>query len=84
MSRPIAHSTLDVRGQLCPMPVIKAAREMRRLEPGQVLEILGTDRGSIADLPAWAADTGNEFLAWHEDGDAFVFYIRRGRPPQDD
>jgi tRNA 2-thiouridine synthesizing protein A len=68
---------LDVRGQLCPMPVIRTAREIRKLAPGQVLKVLGTDRGSIADLPAWAEDTGNEFLSWHEEGGSLVFYIRR-------
>jgi len=69
---------LDVRGQLCPMPVINTAREIRKLEPGQVLKVLGTDRGSIADLPALAEDTGNEFLSWHEEDDVLVFYLRRG------
>ena len=47
---------LDARGLLCPMPVVKAAKEIKGLEPGQVLKILATDRGSIADMPAWAAD----------------------------
>ena len=69
---------LDARGLLCPMPVVKAAKEIKGLEPGQVLKILATDRGSIADMPAWAEDTGNELLEWHEEGDAFVFHLRKG------
>jgi TusA-related sulfurtransferase len=28
---------LDARGLLCPMPVVKAAKEMKSLEAGQVL-----------------------------------------------
>lgn len=46
--------------------------------PGDVLKVLATDRGALADVPAWAADTGNEMLQWHQDGDHFVFYIRKG------
>jgi tRNA 2-thiouridine synthesizing protein A len=69
---------LDARGLLCPMPVVKAAKEIRGLEPGQVLKILATDRGSIADFPAWAEDTGNELLEWHEEADHFVYYVRKG------
>ncbi|HZO49795.1 MAG TPA: sulfurtransferase TusA family protein [Gaiellaceae bacterium] len=69
---------LDARGLLCPMPVVKAAKEIKVLEPGQVLKILATDRGSIADMPAWAEDTGNELLEWHEEGDHLVYYVRRG------
>jgi tRNA 2-thiouridine synthesizing protein A len=69
---------LDARGLLCPMPVVKAAKEIRGLEAGQVLKILATDRGSIADVPAWAEDTGNELLEWHEEADHVVYFVRKG------
>ncbi len=69
---------LDVRGLLCPMPIVKTAKAMKELEPGQVLKVIATDRGSIADMPAWAEDTGNDLLAWHEDGDTLVYLVRKG------
>ena len=68
---------LDARGLLCPMPVVKTATAMKTLEPGQVLKIVATDRGSIADVPAWAETTGNELLEWHVEDDAFVFYVQK-------
>ena len=69
---------LDARGLLCPMPIVKAAKEIKSLSDGDVLKILATDRGSIADFPAWADDTGNELLEWHEEGDGtLVFYVRK-------
>ncbi len=69
---------LDARGLLCPMPVVKAAKEMRSLEDGDVLKILATDRGAIADFPAWADDTGNELLVWHQEDDGvLVFFIKK-------
>jgi tRNA 2-thiouridine synthesizing protein A len=71
---------LDCRGLQCPMPVVWVGREIRALGPGRVLKVLATDRGAVADFPAWAIDTGNEVLQWHEDGDHLVFYIRRGVP----
>lgn len=69
---------VDARGLLCPMPIVKVGQEMKTLQPGQVLKILSTDRGAIADMPAWAADTENELLEWHQEDDALVFYIRKG------
>lgn len=69
---------LDARGLLCPMPVVKAGKEIKSLEPGQVLKLLATDRGSVADVPAWAADTGNELIDWHEADGVFVYLIRKG------
>ena len=44
--------TLDARGLLCPMPIVKTAKTMKTLEPSQVLKLMSTDRGSVADIPA--------------------------------
>jgi tRNA 2-thiouridine synthesizing protein A len=71
---------VDASGLSCPMPVVKAAKEMRGLQPGQVLKIVATDRGSLADIPAWAEDTGNELLDTQSDGGQFVFLVRKGAP----
>ena len=71
-------AVLDARGLLCPMPIVKTAKAMKELEPGQVLRLIATDRGSIADVPAWAESTGNELLEWHEEGDELVFLVRKG------
>jgi tRNA 2-thiouridine synthesizing protein A len=68
---------LDARGLLCPMPVVRAAKEIRNLEPGQVLKVLATDRGAIADFPAWAEDTGNPLLEWREEDGSLVFWFRK-------
>jgi tRNA 2-thiouridine synthesizing protein A len=69
---------LDARGLLCPMPIVKAGKEMKNLTAGQVLKVLATDRGAIADFPAWAEDSGNELIEWHDEGGALVFFVRKG------
>ena len=69
---------LDVRGLLCPMPVVKTAKEMKTLEAGQVLKVLATDRGAIADFPAWSEDTGNPLLNSAEEDGSLVFWFRKG------
>lgn len=70
--------TLDMRGFQCPIPVVKTNQEIKRMQPGQVLKVLATDKGALADFPAWADDTGNEIVSTGEQGDALVFLIRRG------
>ncbi len=74
-----ATQELDARGLLCPMPVIKTAKAVKALEPGDVLKLIATDRGSIADIPAWAESTGNELLEWHDEGESLVFFVRKGQ-----
>jgi len=69
---------LDCRGSLCPMPVVKTARAITAARPGDVLKVIVTDRGAIADLAAWTEDTGNELLRWYAEGDHLIFFIRKG------
>ncbi|MBP1607394.1 MAG: hypothetical protein H6Q08_2768 [Acidobacteria bacterium] len=70
---------LDARGLLCPMPIVKAGKEMKTLAAGDILKVMATDRGAIADFPAWSDDTGNELLEWKDQGDGtLVFYIKKG------
>ena len=60
MSDPV--ETLDARGLLCPMPVIKAQDRIAGLRPGIVLDVLATDPGTLADVPAWCRVHGHEVL----------------------
>jgi tRNA 2-thiouridine synthesizing protein A len=59
------------------MPIVKTGRVLKELQPGQVLRVVTTDRGAIADMPAFVEDTGNSLLEWHQDGGDLVFYIRK-------
>jgi len=53
---------LDLKGLSCPMPVIKTAKAMKTLAPGELLEVLATDPGSVADFKAWSQTTGNPLV----------------------
>jgi rhodanese-related sulfurtransferase/TusA-related sulfurtransferase len=68
---------LDAKGLACPMPIVKTKKEITALEPGQVLEVQATDKGSTADLKAWATSTGNQYLGTIEEGDVFKHYLRK-------
>ena len=54
--------TLDARGLLCPMPVIKAQDRIAGLRPGTLLDVLATDPGALADVPAWCRVHGHEVV----------------------
>jgi len=73
----IVNKVLDAKGLACPMPIVKTKKEMDTLEPGQVMEIQATDKGSTADLKAWAESTGNQYLGTVGDGDILKHYLRK-------
>ncbi|RLC62180.1 MAG: sulfurtransferase TusA family protein [Chloroflexi bacterium] len=67
----------DSIGQLCPMPIAFMARNMKKLEVGQVLEVRADDEGAHADVPAWCEQTGNEFLGEEPADGFFRYYVRK-------
>src|SRR3954467_3239931 len=69
---------LDAKGLACPMPIVKTKKTMKDLEAGQVLEIQATDKGSTADLQAWAKSTGHEYLGTETEGDVLHHFLRKG------
>ncbi len=77
-----ATETLDVKGQNCPMPVIKTKGAFDDLAPGETLEVVATDSGSMSDIEGWAKSTdGAELLEQAEatEGGESVYkhYVRK-------
>ena len=68
---------VDARGLSCPMPIVETAQAMRLLEPGQAIELLATDAGSVKDVAAWCRTTGNVLIDQTSDGAVYRFVIRR-------
>lgn len=68
---------LDAKGLACPMPIVKTKKAMNGLEAGQVLEVLATDKGSKADIKAWAGSTGHQYLGTLEEGGVLKHYLRK-------
>ena len=68
---------LDASGLLCPMPVVKAGKVIRKMEDGQILKIIATDRGAIADFPAWADDMGHKVTEQFEDSGEYHFILEK-------
>jgi len=73
----VTTKTLDARGLKCPMPVVKTKQAIDTIEIDEVLEVLATDPGSMADITAWCKSTGNELLNMEKGEGVFKFHIRR-------
>ncbi|MGK0701315.1 sulfurtransferase TusA family protein [Priestia flexa] len=72
-----ANVVLDAKGLPCPMPIVKTKKAMNDVEAGQVLEVQATDKGSKADLQAWAERTGHQYLGVIEEGDVLKHFLRK-------
>ena len=61
------------------MPIIQTAQKIKQMKVGEVLEVLSTDKGILADMPAWCRQTGQEFLGIEEEDDVFRAYVKKVR-----
>ena len=77
MDKTKANLTADLKGLACPMPVLKTKKALDSLQPGQVLLVEVTDKGSKADIPAMLKRTGNELLEMDEKDNVFSFLIKK-------
>ena len=50
----MASRQLDVKGLKCPIPIVRAKKEIDTMQAGDVLEVLATDPGSVTDFQGWA------------------------------
>jgi tRNA 2-thiouridine synthesizing protein A len=72
------HKTVDARNFSCPIPIVKSRKALKTLKINEVLEILATDPGSKADIPAWAHVTGQELISAEETtSKEFRYLVRR-------
>jgi tRNA 2-thiouridine synthesizing protein A len=78
-SKPIRR--LDVTGSLCPLPILLSAREMRKLKPGDLLEVVGDDPGIREDMPVWCERAGHRLLEMtEEEGGRLRSLVEKGQP----
>ena len=73
----MADKVLDAKGLNCPLPILKAKKALKDMIPGQILQVLSTDPGSVADFQAFSRTTGNELVEHSEEGGVYDFLIKK-------
>lgn len=55
----MAEKTLDCYGEACPVPLVKAQNELKKMAVGDIL-ILGIDHScAMKNIPDWAREDGH-------------------------
>lgn len=67
-------TTLDARGLKCPLPVIKAEKQLDRMRPGDTLLVIADDPIARVDIPLMCKKRGLD-IDIARDGDALSFTI---------
>ncbi|WP_040393256.1 sulfurtransferase TusA family protein [Effusibacillus pohliae] len=78
----MADKSVDCKGLSCPMPIVRTKKAIEEIEPGQVLEVVATDPGSVSDIKSWAERTGHQFVGTIKEEGVFKHYIRKSDPSE--
>jgi TusA-related sulfurtransferase len=72
------HAVLDVRGATCPGPVLEANKLLKRMQSGEVLQLVSDCPGVRADVRSWVKATGLELAGSRERAPGeYEFHIRK-------
>jgi len=69
--------TVDARGLLCPLPVVRLGERMRRVEAGTEVLLLADDPMAEEDVRLWAAGHGHEVVSVEREGPSSRILVRR-------
>jgi tRNA 2-thiouridine synthesizing protein A len=72
----MAEHLIDAQFQKSPLPVLRAARRLRAMAPGEKLRILATDPAAAADFRDFCKSSGHILTATGESRGVLSFSIK--------
>ena len=69
---------LDVRGLLCPLPVLKARKRLLSMDRGERLAMLADDPAALIDVPHFCAEAGQTLIDQQDRDGGQLYVIEKG------
>ncbi len=73
----MADVELNLTGMKCPLPVLKARRQINQMVPRSVLKITADDPAAPLDFEHFCNTGGHDLLSSTEQAGTFTFYIAK-------
>lgn len=70
-------NVIDARGSFCPGPLMELIGWMKMAQIGDEMELLSTDKGSVADVPEWIKKVGHEYLGAREEAGVWHIAVKK-------
>lgn len=75
----VERQTVDARGAFCPGPLMELIAALKLAAIGEEVEILSSDKGSVADIPAWVAKVGHGFVGTTEHDGYWSVVVKKAK-----
>ena len=68
---------LNVKGQMCPLPVAFTKRKLASMASGQLLEVVGEGELEFDNVQRWVKNNGHEVVEASKSGTDFRILIKK-------
>jgi TusA-related sulfurtransferase len=68
---------IDACNTFCPGPLMELITYMKQADVGDVLELLSTDNGTVADVPEWVDKIGHEMVSSEKVDEVWHIKVRK-------
>lgn len=69
---------LDLKGLRCPLPTLKARRQLMRMKAGEQLTVIADDPMAAIDLPHYCREANHRLIAFEREDELLRFIIEAG------
>lgn len=70
-----SQNIVNVLDQTCPIPLIETRKALRKLKPGEKLEVIGNHEASKMEIPMAVESLGDELIRIEEETDNKTWHI---------
>ena len=78
LEQTVSVTTLDLTGLKCPLPVLKARRQIGQMMADDRLDVMADDPAAPLDFEHFCSTGGHELIETRSEDDVFTFCIRVG------
>lgn len=68
---------LDVKGYVCPRPMVMTMNMLKNMGTGEVLEVTANDSSVKQSIPSLCERAGHKILSQKDEGGEFIFLIQK-------
>lgn len=69
---------LDCNGMQCPGPIMKVYETIRKMNEGDIMQVLASDPGFVKDIGSWCRRTGNTLISTGKEKHGYVACLKKG------
>lgn len=69
--------TIDARGLLCPLPVLKLRKRLGPVAAGQSVALMADDPAAVIDVPHFCNESGHRLISVTEGEDHQVYLVEK-------